>query len=99
MTINGAVQADPWNVASVLVDTNEIQKYYTNVYSLTILLIVIGYQFSWQHFSILRACTCRRKSIDMRYNVYDPPRHENQFNKYLLAVDESYYSKYRRKCR
>ena len=27
MTINGAVQADPWNVASVLVGKSEIQKY------------------------------------------------------------------------
>ena len=40
----------------------------------------------------------RRTSIDMRYNVFDPPKQEDPVSKqqYLLSVDEAYYSKYRR---
>ncbi len=44
-------------------------------------------------------CFFRRQSIDMRYNVYDPPKQEMLGGaKCLLSVDESYYNKYRRRC-
>lgn len=48
-------------------------------------------------FIIPYASYYSRKSLDMRYQTYDPPKQEMFSNKYMLSVDEAYYSKFRRK--